>query len=220
MPDELSRLLNSLPVTLSSVDWVAPDQLRRTATRRHRRRLVLTGLATILVLALAGTAAASVLARPGPAPHTLASPIPEPTCPDHGKPVDPRIPNSWGEVQLAVYNGTRIEGLATSVATELHGRGITTTVGGNSPQEYTGVALIRYGPSAVGAGWITQALFSNQAELRFDIEDMDSTVEVTIGTQFDSVSTPTEVNQSIAALGAPELPPGTCDIRTIIQSTA
>jgi LytR cell envelope-related transcriptional attenuator len=215
MRDELGRLLSTLPVNLSSVDWLAPEQLRRTATRRRRRRLVVTGLATILVLALASTAAASVLALPGPKPHTLGSPILAPTCPGGGRPVDLHIPNSWDEVPLTIYNGTRIDGLAGSVVSELTARGIGAAVGGNSAQEYTGVALIRYGPAAVGAGWITQALFNNQAELRFDLEDSESTVEVTIGTQFDSLGTTTEVNQSLAALGPPNPPPGTCDIQNV-----
>src|SRR5262245_37202314 len=109
-----------------------------------------------------------------------------------------------------------MQGLAGSVVSDLRQRGITAEVAGNSAQEYSGVALIRYGRDTVGAGWITQALFNNHAELSFNLEDRESTVEVTIGTQFDSLGTVTEVNQSLAALGRPTLPPGTCDIRIIV----
>jgi hypothetical protein len=35
-------------------------------------------------------------------------------------------------------------------------------------------------------------------------------VDVVIGTKFKQLATTTEVNQALAALGQPELPPGAC----------
>jgi hypothetical protein len=46
----------------------------------------------------------------------------------------------------------------------------------------------------------------------FDIKRKGAEVDVTLGTQFQQLATTTEVNQSIAEIGNPTLPPGTCEL--------
>jgi hypothetical protein len=48
--------------------------------------------------------------------------------------------------------------------------------------------------------------------MTFDIERKDDVVDIYLGADFQQLATPTEVNQSIAAMGEPPLPPGTCDV--------
>ncbi len=83
---------------------------------------------------------------------------------------------------------------------------------GNDPAKkpVTKVAALRYGPKAVGAAWLLRAYFLNQADPQFDTKRTDDVVDVVIGTAFKQLATTTEVNQALAQLGDPVLPPGTC----------
>jgi hypothetical protein len=72
------------------------------------------------------------------------------------------------------------------------------------------VAVIRFGPQTVGAAWLVQAYFLNNARPEFDKARQDDKVEIILGGKFKQLPTTTEVNQSIAALGNPVPPTGTC----------
>jgi hypothetical protein len=73
-----------------------------------------------------------------------------------------------------------------------------------------GVAVLRYGPKAVGAEWLVRAYFLDEANNEFDIKRTDDVVDVVIGAKFKQLATITEVNQALAQLGNPTLPAGTC----------
>src|SRR4029434_8754228 len=119
----------------------------------------------------------------------------------------------WRDVKINVYNGTPMVGLATKIGEEFKNRDFVVGKMENAPgnKVYDEVAVIRYGPKAVGAGWALRAYFLDEAVTDFDIKRKDNEVDVIIGTQFQQLATKTEVNQSIAAIGVPILPPGTCE---------
>lgn len=115
-------------------------------------------------------------------------------------------------VKINVYNATGQVGLASQVGENFANRSFEVLERGDDPlgSEVDGVAVLRYGPQAVGAAHVLQAYFLNTAEPQFDIERTDDVVDVVIGNRFRQLATETEVRQSIAALGSPEAPPGTC----------
>ncbi len=72
------------------------------------------------------------------------------------------------------------------------------------------VAVLRYGPKAVGSLHVLRAYFLNEAEPEYDPNRDTDVVDVILGTGFKQLATITEVNQALAALGPLELPGGTC----------
>jgi hypothetical protein len=135
------------------------------------------------------------------------------TCAEGLVPARTHMPER-NQVTINVINGTKTPGLAQQVAREFKVRGykvnkIETATGKPVDQ----IAVIAYGPEAVGAAWLVSANFLvDEAEMDFDIKRKGVEVDVTIGTQYAQLATITEVNQSIAAIGNPLLPPGTCEL--------
>ena len=115
------------------------------------------------------------------------------------------------DVKINVYNGTDEAGLAGSVADDFRTASSRSRRRGNAPQgRSTSVAMLRYGPKAVGSAHLLRAYFLNDAELEFDLKRTDDTVDVVLGNSFQQLATTTEVNQSLGDLGSPVAPPGTC----------
>jgi LytR cell envelope-related transcriptional attenuator len=135
-------------------------------------------------------------------------------CPAGMVPVSLTLPEHHKDVKLNVYNGTRIVGLANRVGTEFSNREFNVQKMRDAPGRkiYDTIAEIHYGPRTVGAAWLMRAYFLGEAEMVFDLKRKDDVVDVIVGTQFQQLATTTEVNQSIAQLGTPDLPPGTCDV--------
>lgn len=115
-------------------------------------------------------------------------------------------------VKVNIYNATGQVGLASQVSENFENRNFDVQESGDDPlgSEVEGVAVLRYGPPAVGAAHVLQAYFLDNAERQFDIERDNDVVDVVIGNRFRQLATETEVRQSIAALGNPVAPPGTC----------
>ena len=136
-------------------------------------------------------------------------------CPEGSVIADLALPDVRN-VKVNVYNGTNQTGLAAQLAEDFANRDFEVLEHGDDPlgSEVEEVAVLRYGPKAVGASYVLQAYFLNDAHTDFDIEREDDTVDGVIGSQFRQLATETEVKQSIAArasvLGDPEPPPGTC----------
>lgn len=138
-------------------------------------------------------------------------------CPAGFVRADLRLPEEKN-IKINVYNATDRQGLAEQVAFNFENRDFTivnkaTIQQANDPQKkrVDGVAVLRYGPNAVGAAWILRAYFLAEAGTEFDINRKDDVVDVVLGTKFQQLGTITEVKQSLAALGNPVLPKGTCD---------
>lgn len=137
-------------------------------------------------------------------------------CPKDAVRVFTKVPPPQ-QIKIHVYNGTETTGLASSVYAELKSRHFV-TVGqpADDPKRprkiVQGVVELRYGPKTVGAAQLLRAYFmvDNNSTSVFDPRRADDIVDVVIGQQYRQLGTPTEVNQKLADLGEPDLPPGTC----------
>lgn len=139
-------------------------------------------------------------------------------CPDDYVRIDLRLPEEKN-IKINVYNATDRPGLAEGVATDFENREFIvvnkpTIRQANDPlkKKVEDVAVLRFGPKAFGAAWVLRAYFLAEAKAEFDPNRKDDVVDVVLGSQYKQLGTITEVNQSLAALGNPEPPKGTCDI--------
>jgi hypothetical protein len=168
--------------------------------------------ALIFVAVLFMTAGVVVIMAIGRDSQT--QPIVGTSCPSGMVPAKVRMPDEF-EVTVNVYNGTRKVGMAEDISEQLKNRGFKIKKRGNPPgnKVYENeIAVINYGPPTVGAAFLVSAYFlAGQASMNFDLERTDATVDVILGTEFQQLATVTEVNQSIAAIGTPTLPDGTCE---------
>ncbi|GAB3802119.1 LytR C-terminal domain-containing protein [Micromonospora zhanjiangensis] len=113
-------------------------------------------------------------------------------------------------VKIAVYNATKTQGLADSVATNFGNRKFKVVKTAVDKKGIEGVAVLRYGPQAVGAAHLMRAYFLDNARTEYNPQRKDDVVDVVIGPKFQQLATSTEVNQSLTELGSPPLPPGAC----------
>lgn len=130
-------------------------------------------------------------------------------CQDGEVPADVRLPEPQ-DVKITVLNATGSRGLAESVATNFANRKFQVVKSDTEKKGVKGVAVLRYGPKGVGAAQLLRAYFLDQATPEFNKARTDDVVDVVIGPEFQQLATTTEVNQSLAGIGTPELPPGTC----------
>ncbi|MEV4411157.1 SigE family RNA polymerase sigma factor [Catellatospora sp. NPDC049609] len=184
--------------------------------RARRRTQLATAAACVLAVALALTFFTSFrpVAAPDPLSPTMSpSAALPPGCAPGQVPVDRRLPNAEAEVTINVFNGTGIAGLAEDVAQDLRNRRFRTGLVGNDQGKYADeVAVLRYGPRVVGHAQLMRAYLLGDARSEFDPLRQDDAVDFVVGGQFRQLATPTEMRQSIAALGQPQLPPNTCDM--------
>ena len=135
------------------------------------------------------------------------------SCPPGAVPAKIKMPENRDEVTLNVYNGTPRVDLAKQIGGEFANRGFKINKTETAPdgQIVEEIAVITYGPEAIGAAWLVSAYFLvDAAKMNFDIERTGAEVDVTIGTKFLQLATTTEVNQSLGDLGAPQAPTETC----------
>ncbi len=139
-------------------------------------------------------------------------------CPKDSVRADTRLADAQ-EIQLNVYNASDKAGLAREIAVELKQRKfkVEPDKATNDPlgKPINGVAVIRYGPKAVGAAWVVNAYFLNDATLEFDLNRQDEIVDVVLGPGFKKLATQTEEKQALAQAGRAKLPKGTCDSRKV-----
>lgn len=166
------------------------------------RALVVVGV--LVVIALVFVIIAMVRDSQGGTDNTAA-------CPDGWALADVRLREAK-DVRLNVYNATDTAGLAGNVADDLGNRKFQIEEAANDPEgrRIDNVAVLRYGPKAVGSAHLMRAYFLDQAATEYDPAREDDIVDVVIGNGFRQLATTTEVNQSLAALGKPVLPPQTC----------
>lgn len=127
-------------------------------------------------------------------------------------PVSLDLPEHESEININVFNATNQTGLATNVAGDFKNRGFKVDkIQDAEQQQPDAVAILRYGPKAIGAAHLLRAYFLNESETQFDLKREDAFVDVVIGARFKQLATPTEMRQAVAILGRPKLPPGTCE---------
>jgi hypothetical protein len=126
-----------------------------------------------------------------------------------------KLPNDNRLIKVNVYNATDKIGLANSVKLDFEYRKFHVVKTGNNPlgKPVPGVALLRYGPKAVGASYVINAYFLNDAVPEYDPKRTDDSVDVVLGSDFRQLATQTEVNQAFTVLagrGGPQLPENAC----------
>jgi hypothetical protein len=114
------------------------------------------------------------------------------------------------DVKLKVFNAAGADGLGARVSTDFGNRKFQVEKPENSDKTSDEVAVLRYGPKAVGAAHLLRAYFLDNARIEYDEARDNDVVDVVIGTRFEQLATTTEVNQSLVELGQAKLPPGTC----------
>jgi hypothetical protein len=140
---------------------------------------------------------------------TQTGPSAAKSCPDGWVLANVRLPEPK-EVKIKIYNATNVRGLGGQVAEDFKNRKFQVKGTTNNSKVVDGIAVLRYGPKAVGAAHLLRAYFLDEANPQYDKARKDDIVDVVIGTDFQQIGTTTEVNQSLAALGNPVLPPGAC----------
>jgi hypothetical protein len=131
-------------------------------------------------------------------------------CPDGSVMANVTLPDDPEQVTVKVYNGTKTPGLADNVTNEFKNRRFKTVKPAENKKKVDDVAVMRYGPEAVGSAWLLRAYFLNQADVQYDAKRKGAVVDVVIGSGFQQLATTTEVNQSLVELGEPEVPLGAC----------
>ncbi|WP_433057615.1 LytR C-terminal domain-containing protein [Dactylosporangium sp. CS-033363] len=171
------------------------------------RALVVVG---VLIVAAAIVVGVAVIKDRQGGPSTDAS-----KCAEGSVMADAKLPTQE-DVKVTIFNATNRAGVASDVANDFMSRRFkeakVVTAAPNPPANKINdvVAVIRFGPSTVGAAWLVRAYFLDQARPEFDKARQDDKVEIILGGKFKQLPTTTEVNQAIAQLGNPELPEGTC----------
>jgi hypothetical protein len=131
-------------------------------------------------------------------------------CPDGFVMANIRLPEPK-EVKIKIFNGSGVPGLGKQVAEDFRNRKFQVDQKADtSTKAVKGIAVLRFGPQAVGSAHLLRAYFLDEAEWRYDRNHKGDVVDVIIGTDFQQLGTTTEVNQSIGTLGKPPLPEGAC----------
>ncbi|GAA3343458.1 hypothetical protein GCM10020358_42790 [Amorphoplanes nipponensis] len=131
-------------------------------------------------------------------------------CPDGAVMANVTLPDDPEQVTVRVFNGTKTPGLADAVTNEFKNRRFRTQKPAENKKKVDGVAVMRYGPEAVGSAWLLRAYFLDQADVQYDAKRKGTVVDVVVGSGFQQLATTTEVNQSLVELGEPEVPLGAC----------
>jgi hypothetical protein len=116
------------------------------------------------------------------------------------------------DIVVAVFDGARATGTAATVAGDFRDRGfqVRPLRKAGEPEKVAGVAVLRYGPDAVGAAHVVRAYFLGKATMDYDAGRRGGQIDVVIGERFQSLAQPTDVNIALADLGHPKVPPGAC----------
>jgi hypothetical protein len=114
------------------------------------------------------------------------------------------------DVKIKVFNATNNSGWGTEITDDFKNRRFQTEKPANNAKVVDEVAVLRFGPKAVGAAHLLSAYFIREAVPQYDAKRKSDVVDVIIGSNFKQLATTTEVNQSLVELGEPDLPPGTC----------
>jgi hypothetical protein len=131
-------------------------------------------------------------------------------CPEGFVMANIRLPEPR-EVKIKVFDASGTRGQGAQVAEDFRNRKFQVDKKVvRAGKAVDGVAVLRYGPEAVGSAHLLRAYFLDEAGDQYDRKRKGDVVDVIIGRDFQQLGTTTEVNQSIGALGNPVLPPGAC----------
>ena len=131
-------------------------------------------------------------------------------CPASAPRANIKLPAGPEQITVKVLNGTRTPGLAQRVTNDFKNRQFKVQKPAEDKKRVKDVAVLRFGPEAVGAAQLLRAYFLNQADLEYNARRKGAAVDIVLGTNFQQLATSTEVKQSLSIIGEPELPPGAC----------
>ncbi|MEE6281545.1 LytR C-terminal domain-containing protein [Georgenia sunbinii] len=202
----------------TDLDADAVAERRRAARRRRlqQRQTLIFGVLLTALLAVALLAAAmwgNVIPSPFSRPFSSEAPT---DAANTSVPCPPAnaLPTPFGEITVNIFNATTEGGLAARTASGLAQFGITVSQTANYSTSVDGVARIVTGPHGLRSAYTVAALMPG-AEVALDGRE-DETIDVVVGSAFDSVPDPTS-----AALD-PEAPlevPAGCSPVTIPEPT-
>ena len=175
-----------------------PDRARALRRRHiHERQAVIFGV-LLAILAVAGVSAAAIytgnlnvpfFARgfsSKPTPTATRQPAP---CPPQGA-----LPVAANSIKVNVYNGANRAGLAASAAVALTQRSFTVGVTANATTQFVGSVQISFGVAGVAQAYTVAAHFKNPVLLLIARADpKDTSVDVTLGSDFDALVPPDQV---------------------------
>jgi hypothetical protein len=164
------------------------------------RAFVIVGVLVILAIGFVGFALAKDTQRGA----TVAV-----SCPEGWPRADLRL-RSAEEIKINVYNATDKVNLANAVGDDFKNRKFQVLKKGNDKTGVEGVAVLRYGPKAVGSAHVLRAYFLDEATQEYDPAREDDVVDVVVGESFKQLATTTEVNQALVEIKNPSLPEQAC----------
>ncbi|MEU4558101.1 hypothetical protein AB0F72_06920 [Actinoplanes sp. NPDC023936] len=163
----------------------------------RRRAAVAGGFAVLLVAAIA--TAGTLL--PGER-ETL------PASPGCAAPVDLTLPDSSAGVAVRVLSGaadaSRAEQAIKDIRVRIPDARADTTAREELPSGT--VAVIRYGPRAVGEAAFLDAMLLGQAEVIFVPSRADARLDLVVGPAYQQLATPTELNRALVEITPQDLP--------------
>ncbi|MBB4692658.1 LytR C-terminal domain-containing protein [Paractinoplanes abujensis] len=163
-----------------------------------------------LVVLVALAVAAIIVVVVAVARDTQADAAAGQDCPPGAPRVSLTLPDEAAQVKLRVLNGTKTAGTADQVTEDFKNRGFVMQKPARSKNKLATIAVVRYGPKTVGAAHWIRAFFLGEAEPQYSATRTTDVIDIVIGEQYRQLATRTEVNQSLAQLSEPELPPGSC----------
>ncbi|GLY94812.1 LytR C-terminal domain-containing protein [Actinoplanes sp. NBRC 103695] len=131
-------------------------------------------------------------------------------CPEGAPLATITLPDDTDEVKVRVLNGTKTSGLADRVSDDFKNRGFQVQPPKESRTKFSRIAIIQYGPKAVGNAQLIKAYFLGKARAEYSAKRTTDVIDIVIGDQYRQLATSTEVNQSLVELSEPKLPPGAC----------
>ncbi|GAA0532475.1 hypothetical protein GCM10010172_11550 [Paractinoplanes ferrugineus] len=195
MPHSVRNRLRDLENDVRDLRVLPAAAVRARGRSRRNRQLAAMTAAGAAVVATTGVAFAW--------PHPTVAPtadLPALSC-------VLALPGSPGAVQIRVLDGGAPAGLVDATVSGLRTREFKVLRGATSAQP-VGVAVLRYGPAAIGAAALVRAEVVGEAGMQFEPGRPDATVDLVLGPAFTRLASPTEINQNLATVGRPSAPPG------------
>jgi LytR cell envelope-related transcriptional attenuator len=102
------------------------------------------------------------------------------------------VPSSPSQVNVAVLNGSDIAGLGRRVGNDLASHGFLVVRVEADALRPSEVAVLRYGPSAVGKATLLNAYLRDRGAMQFDIGRVDDIVEMVVGRSYEGLIAPAQ----------------------------
>ncbi|WP_328475440.1 LytR C-terminal domain-containing protein [Actinoplanes sp. NBC_00393] len=206
MSQSVREAILDLQADVEQVRLAPAEAVRRRGQQRRRRRYAFAGTSLALVAGVAGFAL--TIATPGSVPSatTDAATGGDPHC--GTVPVNLEMPDGPETVALRIFNGTTQAGVDEQVTQSLRERSFAQARSAGTAAAVPGpeIAVLRYGPRAVGPAGLLAAYFPGPVAEQFDPAREDSAVDVIVGPGFRRLAASTEVNQALVQAGPATVP--------------